>query len=171
MWDTVRDFNSYPVWVDGVTESHIEEGLPGTTVGAVRDFVIGGAHIRQRLVAHSDVDRAFTFESGRLDGAGRRGGAHSRFLHAYEGTLALRTVDDGDRCFAEWSTLYECPEDDEVFWTESWGAAVPSWLGSLRKHLDAESAGEGVSLGDRRQGAFLNHRCLRSERSRRGLGG
>ena len=137
VWDTVRDFNSYPVWVDGVTHSHIEGDLPGTTIGAVRDFVIGGSHIRQRLVAHSDVDRAFTFESCDSmeldDEAGR-----TRTLHAYEGSLALRTVDDGDRCFAEWSTAYECPEEDEAFWSEWWGTAVPGWLGSLRKHLDME---------------------------------
>lgn len=137
VWATVRDFNSYPVWVDGVTESRIEGDLPGTTVGAVRDFVIGGAHIRQRLVAHSDLDRAFTFESCDSmevpDDAGR-----ARTLQGYEGTLVLRAVDDGDRCFAEWSTAYECPQEDEAFWATWWDAAVPGWLGSLREHLDQE---------------------------------
>jgi hypothetical protein len=136
VWATVRDFNSYPVWVDGVTESRIEDDLPGTTVGAVRDFVIGGAHIRQRLVAHSDVDRAFTFESCdpmELDDETGR----ARTLHSYRGTVALRAVDDGDRCFAEWSTAYECPQDDEAFWNEWWAAAVPGWLVSLRDHLEA----------------------------------
>ena len=108
VWDTVRDFNSYPVWVDGVTHSHIEGDLPGTTIGACDSM---------------ELD----------DEAGR-----TRTLHAYEGSLALRTVDDGDRCFAEWSTAYECPEADEAFWSEWWGTAVPGWLGSLRKHLDRE---------------------------------
>ena len=59
----VRDSNSYPVWVDGVEDSHIEGDLSGTTVGAVRNFAIGGSRTRQRLVAHSDVDRFFIYES------------------------------------------------------------------------------------------------------------
>src|SRR3954466_313643 len=103
VWATVRDFNSYPVWVNGVTHSSIEGDLPGTAVGAVRDFVIGGGHTRQRLVAHSDVDRFFTYEScdpfELVDDAGR-----ARILDSYQGTLRLRSVDDGDRCFAEWSS-------------------------------------------------------------------
>lgn len=40
-WDVVRDFNSYPIWVNGVEESHVEEGLPGTAVGAVRSITDG----------------------------------------------------------------------------------------------------------------------------------
>jgi hypothetical protein len=134
VWATVRDFNSYPVWVEDVTESRIEGDLPGTTVGAVRDFVIGGSHVRQRLLAHSDVDRAFTFESCEPmeleDESGR-----TRTLHAYRGTVALRAVDDGDGCFAEWSTVFECPSDDHEFWNHWWATAVPGWLGSLRDHL------------------------------------
>jgi hypothetical protein len=28
IWSVIRDFNNYPVWVDGAGESHIEEGNP-----------------------------------------------------------------------------------------------------------------------------------------------
>jgi len=38
VWDVVRDFNSYPIWVNGVNDSRIEEDLSGTSVGAIRDF-------------------------------------------------------------------------------------------------------------------------------------
>ena len=135
VWETVRDFNSYPLWVNGVSESRIEEDLPGTTVGAVRDFVIAGAHTRQRLVAHSDVDRYFTYQScGALamdDGSGR-----TRTLFSYQGTLALRPVADGDRCFAEWSSTYACPHEDEAFWAHWWAASLPTWLESLRGYHD-----------------------------------
>lgn len=37
VWEVVRDFNSYPVRVNGVTDSHIKDGLPGTAAGGVRD--------------------------------------------------------------------------------------------------------------------------------------
>jgi hypothetical protein len=33
VWAVIRDFNSYPVWVASVTESHIEDDKSGDTVG------------------------------------------------------------------------------------------------------------------------------------------
>ena len=36
VWAVIRDFNSYPVWVASVAESHIEEGKSGEAVGAIR---------------------------------------------------------------------------------------------------------------------------------------
>ncbi|MBA2512986.1 MAG: SRPBCC family protein [Solirubrobacterales bacterium] len=63
VWAVVRDFNSYPMWVDGVEDSHIEEDLSGTTVGGIRNFAMGGFRTRQRLLAHSDLERFFTYES------------------------------------------------------------------------------------------------------------
>jgi uncharacterized membrane protein len=29
VWSVIRDFNSYPVWVEGISESHIEGGKAG----------------------------------------------------------------------------------------------------------------------------------------------
>ena len=61
IWNAIRDFNNYPVWVDGAGESRIEDGKSGDTVGAVRDVLYRGKRIRQRLVALSDPDaRRFT---------------------------------------------------------------------------------------------------------------
>jgi len=37
IWSFIRDFNNYPVWVDGAGESHIEAGKSGDAVGAVRN--------------------------------------------------------------------------------------------------------------------------------------
>jgi ribosome-associated toxin RatA of RatAB toxin-antitoxin module len=54
VWAVIRDFNSYPVWVATVTESHIEGGKAGDSVGAIRNFVESGTRIRQRLLGHSD---------------------------------------------------------------------------------------------------------------------
>ena len=63
VWAVIRDFNSYPVWVESVTESHIEDGKSGDAIGAIRNFVEYGTSIRQRLVAHSDLDRFYTDKS------------------------------------------------------------------------------------------------------------
>ena len=53
IWNAIRDFNNYPVWVDGAGESRIEDGKSGDAVGAVRDVLYRGKRIRQRLVALS----------------------------------------------------------------------------------------------------------------------
>lgn len=135
VWDVVRDFNSYPIWVNGVNDSRIEEDLSGTSVGAIRDFSLGGARTRQRLLAHSDVNRFFTYEScGQV--ATQSGGTSRTLLH-YQGTLQIRSIIDGDRTYAEWSSEYECPPQDAEYWSRWWAESLPTWLSSLRDHLDA----------------------------------
>src|SRR6201986_1400080 len=62
VWNTIRDFNNYPVWVDGAGESEIEDGKSGDAVGAIRSVQYKGRHIRQRLLALSDVERSQTYE-------------------------------------------------------------------------------------------------------------
>jgi hypothetical protein len=133
VWTIVRDFNSYPSWVDGVEDSHIEDGLSGTAVGAVRDFTLGGGHTRQRLVAHSDAERFFTYVSCEPLEVAASGTIRS--MSRYEGTLRLRRVVEGDRCFAEWSADYDCPLADADYWAEWWAGSLPTWLTSLRNHL------------------------------------
>lgn len=134
VWDIVRDFNSYPIWVNGVDDSHIEDNLSGTAVGAIRNFSMGGSRTRQRLLAHSDVDRFFTYESCTAFETTSDG--TTRTLVRYEGTLRVRPIAEGDRCLAEWSASYECPAEDAEYWATWWATALPAWLGSLRDHLD-----------------------------------
>ena len=62
VWKIVRDFNNYPIWVGGAGESKIEDGKSGNTVGAVRRVLYQDGHIRQRLLAQSDVERSQTYE-------------------------------------------------------------------------------------------------------------
>ena len=62
IWNVIRDFNNYPVWVEGAGESKIEDGKSGDTVGAVRNVLYQGRRIRQRLVALSDLDRSQVYE-------------------------------------------------------------------------------------------------------------
>jgi ribosome-associated toxin RatA of RatAB toxin-antitoxin module len=59
VWNVIRDFNNYPVWVDGAGESEIESG---DSVGAVRNVLYEGRRIRQRLLAMSDVESSQTYE-------------------------------------------------------------------------------------------------------------
>ncbi len=133
LWDVVRDFNNYPIYVNGVTESHIEDGLSGTTVGSFRDFAMGDVRTRQRLLAHSDGERYFSYQSCGPTTIVEAG--NERTMLAYVGTLRLRTIVEGNRCFAEWSSEYACPPEDANYWAAWWANSLPAWLSSIREHL------------------------------------
>ncbi|NIW85786.1 MAG: SRPBCC family protein, partial [Gammaproteobacteria bacterium] len=60
IWREIRDFNTYPNYIEGVTESVLEDDLGGDQVGCVRRFVYLGDVIRQTLIDHSDAERRFS---------------------------------------------------------------------------------------------------------------
>lgn len=126
VWAVIRDFNSYPVWVASVTESHIEEGKSGDAVGCIRNFVEYGTRIRQRLLAHSDLDRFYTYES--CDPLGT--------ITYYQGTGRVMPIVDGNRAFVEWSVTFDCPEKERENCTKLLKEAMPQWLKSLRAVLE-----------------------------------
>ena len=61
VWDLIRDFNNYPAYIEGVSESMIEDDKGGDEVGAVRRFCYLGNWIRQRLAGHSDEAHMLTY--------------------------------------------------------------------------------------------------------------
>jgi hypothetical protein len=126
VWAVIRDFNSYPVWVASVTESHIEDGKAGDAVGAIRSFEEYGARIRQRLLAHSDLERSYVYESCGTLGA----------ITYYQGTARVIPIVDGNRAFLEWSVTFECPPQEQSNCTKSLEEAMPQWFTSLRAVLD-----------------------------------
>jgi hypothetical protein len=132
VWEIVRDFNNYPVWVEGAGESRIEEGKSGDTVGAIRNVLYLERRIRQRLLAQSDVERSQTYEFC---------GAPSLPLTDFQATLRITPVVDGDRAFVEWWAIFDCDPAgrDELAGTlRGWFA---KWLESLRKSLVGSSPG------------------------------
>jgi hypothetical protein len=135
VWNLVRDFNNYPRYIEGVTESHIENGRRGDEVGAVRRFQYGGTWIRQRLTAHSDANRAFSY-AGLEPFAFPAGDAASRPSSIdYQGTLRLTPVVDGNRTFIEWSVDFDGRPDEATPWTELLTTLITGWVDSLRRTL------------------------------------
>jgi uncharacterized membrane protein len=134
VWGAIRDFNSYPEWVESVSESHIEEGKSGDAVGAIRNFVEYGTRIRQRLLAHSDLDRPYTYESCEPLGA----------ISHYQGTARVTPIVDGNRAFVEWSVSIECPAEERKSCSKLLEKAMPQWMDSLRATLERQTAGEKV---------------------------
>ena len=61
VWAAVRDFGNY-AWAGVVAETSIERGKAGDAVGAVRNVRTAERTLRQRLLAHSDLERSYTYE-------------------------------------------------------------------------------------------------------------
>ena len=99
VWKIVRDFNDYPVWVGGAATSEIEDGKSGDTIGAVRSVLYQGRHIRQRLLAQSDIERSQSYEF--CD-------APSLPVAGFQATLRITPIVDGDRAFVEWWATFDC---------------------------------------------------------------
>lgn len=127
IWNVIRDFNNYPVWVDGAGESRIEDGKSGDSVGAVRDVLYNDVHRRQKLLALSDTERSQTY-----------GFASEPPLHTrnFQATLRVTPVVDGDRAFVEWWVTFDCDLDRQNERTEFFRFAFAKWLESLRRHLE-----------------------------------
>ena len=126
VWKIVRDFNNYPLWVGGAGESRIEDGQTGDTVGAVRSVLYRGRHLRQRLLALSDTERAQTYEFC---------GAASLPVTDFQATLRITPVVDGDRAFVEWWATFDCDAARREELTGTLRAWFGEWLESLRSAL------------------------------------
>lgn len=135
VWSLVRDFNNYPAYIDGVTESVIEDDKRADEVGAVRRFNYGGRYIRQRLVDHSDQQRLLTYagiEPFAYPGASR---ADAPSPIGYEGTIHLLPIVDGDRTFIEWPVVLRTAPCEEEPWHALFQSWIPEWTESLRRAL------------------------------------
>ena len=126
VWKVIRDFNNYPVWVDGAGTSRIEHGKTGDTVGAIRDVLYKDMRRRQRLLALSDVERAQTYEFA---------GDTPLPVQNFQATIRVTPIVDGGRAFIEWWATFDCEpavRDERVAFFRD---AFAGWLGSLGRYL------------------------------------
>ncbi|WP_244562003.1 SRPBCC family protein [Bradyrhizobium lablabi] len=130
MWKIVRDFNNYPVWVGGAGESRIEDGKTGDTVSAVRSVRYQDRHIRQRLLAQSDVERSQTYEFC---------GEPTLPVTGFQATLRITPVVDGDRAFVEWWATFDCEPLRREELTGTLQGSFGRWLESLRATLQSQA--------------------------------
>jgi hypothetical protein len=130
VWSLIRDFNNYPVWVDGAGESAIEAGRSGDSVGAVRDVLYKGVARRQKLLALSDSERSQTYCF-----------VSEPPLHTgdFQATLRVTPVVDGNRAFVEWWATFDCDPGHHDERTGFFRDAFAGWLESLRRHLEARA--------------------------------
>ena len=138
VWSLIRDFNNYPRYVDGVDHSLIENDKPGDAVGAVRRFRYSGRWIRQRLVAHSDAARSFTYaglEPFGFPAPACTAAAEPPAPIDYEGTLRVTPVVEGNRSFLEWWMSYDAAPRERETWQRFLVDAISQWSRSLKKRL------------------------------------
>jgi hypothetical protein len=135
VWALIRDFNNYPAYVDGVTESVIEDDRSGDEIGAVRRFCYLGNWVRQRLAGHSDEQHSLTyagieplpFPPGLLP--------QVPAPTSYEGTMHLLGIVDGNRTFIEWSVTLDVTPQDADRWETLFQSWIPDWTQSLERAL------------------------------------
>ncbi len=134
IWKIIRDFNNYPVWVGGAGESRIEDGKSGDAVGAVRSVHYRDRHIRQRLLALSDIERSQTYEFC---------GAPSLPMTGFKATLRVFEIVDGERAFVEWWADFDCEELCATLsgWFGQWLELLRTALGGgIRAEATSEEA-------------------------------
>lgn len=126
VWRVIRDFNNYPVWVDGAGTSHIEDGKTGESVGAIRNVLYKNMRRRQRLLALSDTERAQTYEFA---------GDTPLPVQNFQATIRVTPIVDDDHAFVEWWANFDCEpalrEERVTFFRD----AFAGWLESLRRSL------------------------------------
>ena len=135
IWEIVRNFNNYPVWVGGAGESEIEDGKSGDAVGAIRSVHYEGRHIRQRLLALSDVERSQTYAFC---------GTPSLPVTGFKATLRIFEIVDGGGAFVEWWADFDCEEARREELCATLSTWFGSWLESLRTSLRTGTRNEAA---------------------------
>src|SRR6266404_1880193 len=144
VWALIRDFNNYPAYIEGVSESVIEDDRSGGEVGAVRRFCYLGNWVRQWLAGHSDEAHSLTyagieplpFPAGLVPDARRRAtrgrctccrsskatGPSSNGRCSSIPRRRMPTV--GRRCSSHGFRT------GRIRWRERWGARLPDYRGA-----------------------------------------
>src|SRR3954449_231053 len=127
VWKVIRPFDHYG-WAGVQGETIIEGDKAGDQVGAVRRFTNGETTIRQVLLAHSDVERCFTYAF--CDPAPFP-------VENYVATLRVVPVTADQRAFVEWSATFDCAADERERWiTHFEQRGFATWLAALRCFID-----------------------------------
>src|SRR5438067_10178047 len=125
IWSAIRDFSNYQ-WAGVVSETTMEDGKAGDAVGGVRRVRTGERLIRQQLLAHSDLDRCYTYALCQ---------PLPFPVRDYQATLRVTPIIDGNRAFVEWWATFDCAADQVERWTSYFrDEGFAKWLRALRAY-------------------------------------
>lgn len=130
VWAVIRPFDHY-AWAGVESETTIEGGKAGDQVGAVRRIALGDGVIRRQvLLAHSDVERSYSY--GLCD-------PPYLPLQDYVATIRVTPVVETKAAFVEWWATFDCAADERARWVgyfETQGFAA--WLAALRRFMSGD---------------------------------
>lgn len=133
VWAVIRPFDHY-AWAGVESETTIEAGKAGDQVAAIRRVTIGDTIIRQILLAHSDLERSYTYafcDPPPLP------------VRNYVATIRIAPIVESGRAFVEWWATFDCAAEESDRWTshlENEGFA--RWLAALRQFMKTGVAGD-----------------------------
>jgi hypothetical protein len=128
VWTVARDFGNYRLFTSGRGDVIMEEGKAGDCVGAVRAAVLDGGMIRQRLLAHSDEDRCYTYEFC---------SAPPLPMKNYVATLRFRPIVEIEQTLVEWCARFDCDLAAGDGIRERLEKMFAAWIASLRQAVIA----------------------------------
>jgi hypothetical protein len=132
VWARIRDFNGLPVWHGGmVATSEIEDGKAGDQIGGVRNFTLtNDAHLREKLLGHSDHERSYTYDFQKHPFEG---------VENYVATIRVNSVTDGNASFVEWWTTFDCDRDQQEHWIGFFANEIfQNGFEALKKRMNGE---------------------------------
>ena len=129
VWDAIRDFNALPQWHPFVESSQIEEKLPSSTIGCVRNFQLagGGGTIRERLLALSDPDRCCTYAIVEAPMP----------VSNYVATFRLIKITTTNQTLGEWQASFDVPPEEEEETVKLVTSVFEEGFASVSKLLNA----------------------------------
>jgi hypothetical protein len=128
VWAVIRPFDHY-AWAGVESETIIERGKAGDQVGAVRRVATERGIIRQILLAHSDLERSYTYALCDPPPFPVRN---------YVAAIRVARIVEGDKAFVEWWATFDCAAEDRDRWTRHFEKeGFAKWLGALRRFMES----------------------------------
>jgi hypothetical protein len=133
VWAVIRRFDHYS-WAGVPGRTIIEEDKAGDQVGAIRRVSSSDTAIRQILLAHSDVDRSYTYalcEPAPFP------------VRNYQATIRVTPVVESKQAFIEWWATFDCGADEYDRWTRHFrDEGFAKWLAALRRFMPTVCSGD-----------------------------
>ncbi len=127
VWSIIRPFDHY-AWAGVPSETTIEGGKAGDQVGAIRRVTTGDRIIRQILLAHSDLERSYTYSFYDPPPFPVRN---------YVATIRIAPIVESNHAFVEWWATFDCAADEYDRWTHHFEKeGFAKWLSALRQFME-----------------------------------
>ena len=138
VWESIRLFDHY-AWAGVEGRTVIEEGKAGDQVGAIRRVELGDRVIRQRLLAHSDVERSYSYALCEPS---------PYPVHGYTATIRIVPVVESSQVFVEWWASFDCAAEERERWTRHFrDEGFAKWLAALRRFMTKAARGDANLRG------------------------